>query len=184
MVNGPPGVAAEAAAEARPRDRATRDERSGSDEAAARVDVDAPELLAALDRQLDRNRRHDALDERPVDADRTRQRPLGDELERPAPPADARPRVHAPCLHDGDDAVAVEAPREKGGEIPVALPPRRAPEDGGVDRQPRPASGSHLAPAGGGRVTGLHADQAREAPEQVVPGVEDASSRDRVGALA
>src|SRR5437588_13054231 len=100
MVNGPPGVPPEAAPEAGPRGRARRDGRARAEEAAARVDANAPELLAALDRQLDRDGRNDVLDERPVDAHGPRERALGDERERPAPPADARSRVHALGLHD------------------------------------------------------------------------------------
>src|SRR5437868_8723376 len=184
MVNGPPRVPAEPASEAGPRDRARCDERSRAEEAAARVDTNAPELLAALDRQLDRDRRNDVLDERPVDAHGPRERALGDERERPAPPADPRSRVHALGLHDGDDAVPVEAPREERGEVAIALPSCRAPEDGRVDRQPGPARGADLTPAGGGGMPRLHADQSREAAEQVVPRVQDAPARDRVGALA
>src|SRR5437870_8890761 len=120
MVNRPSGVPAEAAAEAGPRDRPGRDERAHSDEAAAGEDPDAAELLTSLDRELDRDRSDDTLHERPVDANGAREWPLGHDGERAAPPADLRSRVDAARLHDGDDAVLVEAPREECGKVAIA----------------------------------------------------------------
>ena len=93
--------------------------------ALAGEDPDAAEPLTSLDREVDRNGSDHTLHERPVDADGARELSLGHDRERAAPPADLRSRVDAARLHDGDDAVLVEAPREECGEVAVALRARR-----------------------------------------------------------
>ena len=81
-----------------------------------------------------------------------------------------------------NDAIARQPPGEQRGDAVVPDGPGRAAEHDGVDRQAPSPGGGDLAPPGVARVPGLHAEQAREPAEQVVPRVEDATALDRRGA--
>src|ERR671930_989568 len=87
MGKGTPHVEADAAVDAGSRDGAAGDERDPRLEAAAGVDAHLADPRAATDGQLQRARRDDALDERPVDSSRPHDALRSDERDgRPAEP--------------------------------------------------------------------------------------------------
>src|SRR5207253_7226973 len=88
--------------------------------------------------------------------------------------ADAR--VDVSPLDERSDPVAREPEAEQRRQVAVALRARRAAEHRRVDREAARPHGTDLAPARGGGVAGLDPDEAGEAAEQVVPGVEDAAA--------
>ena len=142
------------------------------------VDPHLAQLLALAHRQVDADRRHDALDERrPTRTART-QRPRSDERELPRPYG-LGTRVGAAGGDDRGHAEARKPPVQELDEIAVPYRARRAADDRRVDGHARAAHGGDLRPAGCGRVTRLDADDAGVGAEQVVPGVKMPAAGDR-----
>src|SRR6476619_2389541 len=156
-----------------------RDERRPRDDARAIGDHDRPDPLARGDRKREDARHDDPLGERPVGRRRPADPPPRDGRNGREPPADGERRVRAAGVDDRHAPVAVEAEPEQRREIAVALRlGGRAEHDGGDTHPARPGKRG-LGPPGAGGVAGLAADEAAEAPEQVVGRLDDAAVRER-----
>src|SRR5256885_16245097 len=96
MGEGSARIEAGTSSESRLRHRSPRDQRGSSHEPAPGVDAQLADTLASLDRQFERPRRDDTLDERPVDAHDSRDLPCSNDRNQALPIPDARLQIYTP----------------------------------------------------------------------------------------
>src|SRR6266567_4396578 len=157
MSQGTPRIKADASAETRPRDRASREQRLPCHKPTARIDADLAHPLASFDRQLESSRRNDALHQRLVDADGPRDLPSRHDRDRALPIPDARLEIDMTGRQKPDGTVTRDAPPEQRGQVCVAPRTCRASEHGRIQRDTVAADSGDLTPARAARVPGLDA---------------------------
>src|SRR5437868_10523124 len=136
MGNGPSRVEADTAVEPRTVDRTLRHERLPRDERPAREDPYLAEPRAPRERQRGGACCDDTDDERPVDSHRTNDTARGDEGDGAAAEAGRDARVDAAGRDHPCRPFHRQRPSQQGGQIAVALPARRAAENGRVEVEP------------------------------------------------
>ena len=179
MVQGTRRIPADAAGDTWPRHGAGGDERHGREQARALVDAHLAEGLSLAHRQRGHLGEDDPPHERAIDRHGQLRRCGRDELERVASVAEQCSRVGPPLHHRPDGDVAREAPVEQLDQVGVPGRAVGAPEQRGVDRHAAAARGRGLVPARAGGVARLDAEDPGVAVEQVVPGAQDVTVRDR-----